>query len=171
MFEFLFLRVIHVLCGCMWVGAGVFNALMLGPALAGAGPAGGAVMAGLRGRGLFVFMPAMALLTVVSGLRLMWLTSAGFSATYFATARGATYAGAAVASVVTFVLGSVLLRPNMARAGALAAALQDAADEASRVAIGGELAVLRKRGARISGVLTALLLLSAVGMSLARYLA
>lgn len=171
MIEFLILRVAHILCGCVWVGAGVFNALLLGPALAGAGPAAGSVMAGLRGRGLFVFMPAMALVTILSGLRLMWLTSGGFSGTYFGTLRGGTFAAAGVAAVVTFVLGHTLLRPNMARAGALAAELASAADDTRRNAITGELAGVRQRGTVISAALTALLLLSAAGMAVARYLA
>jgi hypothetical protein len=47
----------------------VFSTFLLMPVLAGAGPAAGPVMAGLRARGMPVFMTAVALVAVLSGLR------------------------------------------------------------------------------------------------------
>ena len=55
--EIIILRLVHVLGGLIWVGAGVFNVLFVGPALARSGPAAGSVMAEMRRRGMFVFLP------------------------------------------------------------------------------------------------------------------
>ena len=81
--ELIVLRLIHVLGGIFWVGSALFTAIYLVPSLAQAGPAAGQVMGALQRRRLFIVLPTVAVLTVLSGIRLMQLTSDGFSAAYF----------------------------------------------------------------------------------------
>src|SRR5688572_115483 len=102
--ELLVLRLVHIVGGIFWVGSGLFTSLFLLPALARSGPAAGAVMAGLQRRRLFTALPAVAVLTMLSGLRLMWIVSAGFSASWLASATGGTYAASGAAAIVAFVL-------------------------------------------------------------------
>lgn len=170
MTEILILRIVHIVAGTLWVGTGVFNAVLLMPVLNGLGPSAGPVMAGLRKRGLYVFLPTVSLVTILAGLRLMWLTSGGFSAAYFATAHGATYAVAGAAAITTWLLGMTVSKPTMVRIGRLTAELTTA-DESRRVAVGSELAAAQRTSRRLSIVLTTLLLMSATGMAVARYLA
>jgi uncharacterized membrane protein len=170
MTELIVLRLIHILAGAVWVGAGVFNAVLLAPTLAGLGPTAGAVMAGLRARGMFVILPSLALLTILSGLRLMWIMSGGFSASYFAAPSGVAYAAAGAAAILTFVLGVTVARPLAVRMGALAAEMARAPDEAARAELSQQLAAVRGTNAVLGIVLTALLLASAAGMAVARYL-
>ena len=92
--ELLVLRLVHIVGGMIWVGTGVFNSFFLMPTLAQAGPAAGQVIAGLQKRRLFTFLPVVALLTILSGVRLMQITSAGFSPAWFASTPGRTYAAA-----------------------------------------------------------------------------
>jgi hypothetical protein len=101
--EVLVLRLIHILAGMLWVGAGGFNVPFLGPTLARVGPAAGPVMAALRERGMFTFLPAMAVLTILSGTRLMAIVSAGFEESWFASTRRATYAWSGLAAILAFV--------------------------------------------------------------------
>lgn len=168
--EMIVLRLIHVLGGILWVGSGLFSALFLVPALGDVGPSAGAVMGALQRRRMFVILPLAALLTILSGLRLMWITSAGFSAAYFATGRGATYAAAAVAAVIAFLLGAFVMRPAGARAAALGAALRDSTDDAARQRLTLELQRLQRRTAIMNPVLGILLIFAAGGMAIARYI-
>lgn len=170
MTEFLVLRLVHVVAGSVWVGTAIFFALVLVPALGGLGPAAGPTMAALRARGLFVFLPVVAILTILSGIRLMWIGSSGFSAAYFETAAGAAYGGAGALAILAFVLGLSLSRPNGARQGELAVRLSQATDDATRAALQAELSVVRRRGTRVSSIVTAMLVAGAAGMAVARYL-
>jgi uncharacterized membrane protein len=171
MTEFVILRLIHILSAMIWVGSAVFGSLLLMPTLASLGPAAGPVMAGLRARGMAVFMPTVAIVTILSGLRLMWISSGGFSASYFATTWGATYAGSGAAAILAFATGMLVSRPQAARMGALAAQLRDAGDDATRSTLTARLAAARRRSTVLSWVLLALLIGSAAGMAVARYLA
>lgn len=166
--ELLVLRLVHVLSGLVWVGAMVFMSAFLMPALQHAGPAAGAVMAGLQQRRLMTFMPVVASLTLLSGFRLYWIMSDGFSAAYARSPTGLTFGVAGLLALAAFVLGLAVIRPAMARAGMLGQRLASAS-EAERVAIQQEMQHLRARGASLSLVAAALVVLAAAGMAVARY--
>ena len=112
MSEIVVLRLIHIVCGAVWVGAAVFSTFLLVPVLTTLGAGAGPVMEGLRQRGMFFFMPTLALLTIASGLRLMWIVSSGFTSAYFGTASGMTYAASGVAAVVAFGLALATRGPQ-----------------------------------------------------------
>ncbi|HEU4628313.1 MAG TPA: hypothetical protein VFS08_01160 [Gemmatimonadaceae bacterium] len=167
--ELVVLRLIHVLSGIFWVGSGLFTSLFLVPALAGSGGAMGQVMGGLQRRGLFIALPVAGLLTIASGLRLMWITSGGFDAAYFASPGGQAFALAGAAAVLGFLVGLLAARPAAARAGRLGSELGAASDEAARTRLAAELGRVRRRGALANGTAVALLVLAAAGMAVARY--
>jgi uncharacterized membrane protein len=168
--ELIVLRLVHILGGIFWLGSGLFTSFFLAPTLAQAGPAAGPVMAGLQKRRLFTVLPIVALLTILSGLRLMWLTSAGFSPAYFASAPGRTYAASGGAAIVGFLLSVVVARPAAVRLGSLGGAIAAASDDAARAALTAELDRLRRRSARASVLAVALVVLAGAGMAIARYL-
>src|SRR5918999_5013981 len=134
MAELIVLRLIHILGGMIWVGAGVFNSFFLLPALAQAGPVAGQVLAGLQRRRLFTILPVVALLTILSGVRLMQITSGGFSPAWFASAPGRTYAWSGVAAIVGFLIGVVIARPAAMRAARLGAAVAATTNQDERTA-------------------------------------
>jgi len=168
--ELLVLRLVHVLGGIFWVGSGLFTSLFLAPTLAQAGPAAGPVMAGLQKRRLFTVLPLVALLTILSGLRLMWLTSGGFSPAYFASAPGRTYAASGGAAILGFLLSVVVARPAALRLGSLGGTIAATSDDATRAVLTAELDRVRRRSARASVFAVALVVLAAAGMAIARYL-
>ena len=170
MAELLVLRVVHIVGGMFWVGSGLFSAFYLMPALREAGPAAGAVMAGLGRRRMFVVLPTVALLTVLSGIRLMQITSGNFSAEWFQSGRGATFAWSGTAAIAAFILGIFVVRPAGARAGALAQALQSAPDDATRTRLNAQMARVQRIVAIGFPITSILLILAAVGMSVARYI-
>jgi uncharacterized membrane protein len=169
MAELIVLRLLHVVGGVLWVGTGVFNGVYLLPALGASGPAAGSVIGHMRDRKLFTVLPIIALLTVLSGFRLMWLTSGGFPAAYFASTRGATYAAGGVAALIAFLLGVLVVRPAAVRTGQLAERVATA-DASQRETVAKEMAALRGRSTSVGNVVTVLLLASAAAMAVARYL-
>lgn len=168
--EIIVLRLVHVLGGIFWVGSVTFNAVFLLPTLAALGPGAGPVMAGLQQRRMTTVLPIVAVLTILSGLRLMQVTSAGFADDYFASGPGIAYSVGGLLAITGFAVGMVFTRPAMARAGSLAAQMAGVADDAARSALGAEIARLRSRGTRGNVVMVALVGLAAVTMAVARYL-
>ena len=167
--EILALRLIHVLGGIFWVGAGLMNFLFLAPAMAAAGPAtAGPVMQSMRRSGLFVVMPTVAVLTILSGLRLMMIQSGGFEAAYFQTSLGSTFAFGGGAAILAFLIGLGLAMPAQRRMAALGPQI-GAADEASRPALQAEMARLQARLRVVGPIVTVLLVAAAVAMAVARY--
>lgn len=165
--EILILRLIHVLGGIFWVGTSMFTSLFLVPALASAGPNAGVVFAGLQRRKLFLALPVVAILTIASGARLMSIASGGSSA-YFASPTGRMFSLAGLAAVIAFFISLLIARPAAVRSAKLGASLPTAGD-AERAAITEELARLRRRGGTATAIVSVLLLLTAAGMAVARY--
>ena len=170
MYEIIGLRLLHVLGGIFWLGSGLFTSLFLLPSLAGAGPAAGTVMAGLQRRRLFTVLPAVALVTVLSGLRLLWLVSGGLDRRYFASGSGRAFAVSGALALIAFLLGMLLARPTMMRAAQLAATMQSVADDHERAARAERIASLQRRGATMNRLTILLLTFGAAGMAVARYL-
>ena len=167
--EIIVLRLVHILGGIFWVGSGLFTTFFLMPAIASSGPAAGPVMSALQQRRLFTVLPSVALATVLSGLRLIWIASDNFGPGYFQSRTGATYSIAAIASIIAFGLSLLVARPMAVRSTQIAARMA-AAPEAERPALAAELARLRGRGATATTIGVTMLVLSAAGMAVARYL-
>ena len=125
-------------------------------------------MGALQGRRLMTVMPVVAALTILSGLRLYWIMSDGFSAEYMTSRIGAAFGIAGLLAIVAFVLGLAIVRPAMARAGALAQRLATI-PEAERASLQQEIQRVRSRGASLSLVVSVLVVLAAAGMAVARY--
>lgn len=167
--ELLVLRLVHVLGGIFWVGSGLFTTFFLLPALAKSGPAAGAVFGALQQRRMFTVLPIVAVLTLLSGARLIWIVSSGFSPAWMGTRMGQTFLWSGVAAVLAFVVGMLVARPAGAKAARLGAQLA-ALPEPERGARMAEVDRLRRRSAAGGAAATTLLLLAAAGMSIARYL-
>jgi uncharacterized membrane protein len=168
--EMLVLRLVHILGGMIWVGSGIFNSFFLLPTLAQAGPAAGQVIAGLQRRRLFTILPIVALLTILSGVRLMQITSAGFSPAYFASASGRAYAWSGVAAIVGFLIGVFIARPAAMRAAKIGATMATSTDETARSSQAATLERYRRTSSITSSLSVGLVVLAAAGMAVARYL-
>ena len=167
--EFLVLRLVHILSGIMWVGSGVFTGIFLIPALSGSPALMGQVVAGLQRRRYFVAFPIVAMLTILSGLRLLWIRSAGFSPAYFATGMGRTFAISAVAAFVAFVLSLGVARPAAVRAGRISSVLAATQEAPERKRLLGQLDRARRRSAVATAFAIGFGILAASGMAIARY--
>jgi uncharacterized membrane protein len=167
--ELLTLRVIHILSGIFWVGSMMFTTFFLTPTLRSSPPLAGQVMAGLQKRHLFLVLPIVALLTIASGTRLLWITSAGFSDSYFSTPTGRTINAAATAATIAFLLALLIIRPGFVRVARLGASLA-VADEAAKQRLSAEMQKVNRRVGIANIFVVVLLLLAAAGMATARYM-
>jgi uncharacterized membrane protein len=168
--EFLVLRLVHVLGGIFWVGSMMYSSFFLVPVVRSSPAVAGQVMAGLQRRRLFVIMPIVALLTIASGIRLLMITSAGFSDSYLSTTPGRTYSAGGVAAIVAFLLAVLVSRPAFVHIGKLSASLANTTDEGGRQRITAEIQRLNRRSTIANGIVLVLLVFTAVAMATARYL-
>ena len=167
--ELLVLRLIHILSAIMWVGSTMYTSFFLVPALSSSPAVMGQVLAGLQRRRSLLVLQIVAALTILSGLRLLWIDSAGFAAGYFESGTGRMFGISAGAAILAAVLSFGVAQPAMARAGALAASLAGSANGGERERLTSELNGLRRRGTVASTVAVAFGLLAASGMAIARY--
>jgi uncharacterized membrane protein len=166
--ELFVLRALHVVLGVLWVGGAVFLQFALMPALLTVGPPAGPVMGALQGRRLFRWLPWIALVTILVGVRLLWIVSGGMSLIYLESGAGRTFVVSGALAGVAFGVIMLVSRPAAIRAGGLAGSLAGK-DGPAREVILAEIALLRKRSAWVGGVATVLLVLSTLGMAVARY--
>lgn len=169
MSELLLLRMVHILAGTFWIGVALMNTFFLMPAIGSAGAAGGAVMQVLRARGILHWLLASSVLTLLSGVRLLWILSAGAPSLFFGSPMGRMFTLGGVAALLGFLLAMLVVRPSQMQAMALLARLGDA-PEAEWPAMQDRIGRLRSRGALGSTVNAVLLVASAAGMAVARYL-
>ncbi len=140
------------------------------PSLVSAGPAAGPVMGAMQRRHLFTVLPVVAVLTILSGLRLLWITSGGFGRAYFATPTGGTFAASGATAVLALVLSMLVSRPAAVRAATLSQAAAAAPAGAERDGLTAQADRMRRRSAVASQLVLVLLTASAAGMAVARYL-
>ena len=115
--EFPVLILVHVVFGILWAGGAIVLGLFVVPSVLDAGPAGGAVMAGVVKRKMPVVLTMAAGLVVLSGLRLYMLR---FSGAWLLSPEGIVLSLGAVLGLGGFALGLVQ-RPIVQKLGALAA--------------------------------------------------
>ena len=168
--EFLVLRLVHIIGGIIWVGSGVYTAFFLIPAIAGNRQLMPELMQGLQKRRVFIIVPATGLLTILAGIRLLWIDSAGFAESYMQTGPGRTFSIGGTAAIIALLLQIFVSRPLGAKLGAIAAQLAASPPAPERDRLNAEAERLRRRNA--TATLTTVLfgLLAASAMAIARYM-
>ena len=167
--ELLVLRLVHVLGGIFWVGSLMYTSFFLVPVVRSSPAVAGPVMAGLQQRRLFVVLPTVAILTMLSGIRLLMIASAGFSDSYLSTNTGRAFSVGAGAAIIAFLISMFVSRPAFVHAAKLGASLS-ATDEPGRQRIMAEVQRLNRRAAIANTIVLVLLLVTAAAMATARYL-
>ncbi|HKE92089.1 MAG TPA: hypothetical protein VKB45_17275 [Gemmatimonadales bacterium] len=154
----LLLRLVHILSGIFWVGTMMFNTAFLFPALKDVGPDAAKLGVALTKRRFPVIMPIVALLTILSGIWLFARVSGGFQSTFMQSHMAKALSFGAACAIIAFILGVVIVRPAMVQAMTLAQSNPQRAG------------VLRVRADNVGRVVTALVVLAAAAMALARYI-
>lgn len=161
------LRIIHVTCGVFWAGTMFFMALFMERAIRRAGPAGGAVMQQVMQMGYQVFMPIVALLTLISGFW-MYGTVSGGQAEWFRSNTGMTLGVGGMLALLAFLFGIIVMRPMMLKVQKLATEAQAAPPE-QRDALMARVAPLRARGTFFLRLIALMLIVVVLTMAVGRY--
>jgi uncharacterized membrane protein len=167
---FVILRVLHVLTGAVWAGALFVTVLFLVRAIADAGPAGGQVMGALIKRRYFDFVPAVALVTVLSGVELLRRVSSGFDPAWMGSPQGIALSTGGVAGLLALGVGVLVGRPATLLAASLmreAGTLPDGPQKADLVS---KAVNARGRGLVALKAAATLLLVAILLMASARYM-
>ncbi len=165
----LIFRLIHVVTGILWGGTVVFLVLFVFPAIREAGPAGGQVMSGMVRRKFMVWLPVTALLTVLSGLWLLWTVSNGDVMEYAHTRSGHVFTVAGGFAIIAWLIGFFVSRPAGVEAGKILAALEAGPEPAERERLAARLKVLNDRNFAMGKIIATLVMIAAIGMAVARY--
>jgi uncharacterized membrane protein len=167
--ELLILRFVHIISGIIWVGSGVFAAFFLVPALIANRQLMPQVMDALQRRRAFIVIPTFGLLAILSGVRLLWIDSAGFADSFMDTGVGRTFSIGGTAAIIALLCQVFVSRPAGVKLGAIAAQLAASPSAAERERLSAEADRLRRRN--MVGTLAAVLfgLFAASAMAVARY--
>jgi len=117
--EYASLVLIHVLFAILWAGGAIVVGLFVLPSVSEAGPAGGAVMAGMLKRKFPIVMTVSGALVILSGIRLFTLQP--LSGSWFTTSHGIVLTLGALVGIAAFLMGIFIQKPTAERLGALAA--------------------------------------------------
>jgi uncharacterized membrane protein len=167
MAELIVLRLIHILGGILWLGSGLFTLFFLQPAMTKAGPAtAGPIIANLQQRRWFTIVPIVALLTILSGIRLMMIVSGG-SLQWFESPMGRTFSISGALAILSFLTAILISRPATVRMAKLSQS--SIAEGASKEARDAQVRSLQRRAAWSTQIAIGLLILAAGGMAVARY--
>ena len=159
--EYLILIFLHVLFGIFWAGGAIVAGFFILPAVVDAGPAGGAVMAGVVRRRLPVIISLAAVIVLLTGVRLYMLR---FTPEWFLTKEGLVLSLGALLAIGAFVIGLFVQKPVAERLGALAGQLA-AAGSAPTAAQAAELQALRARLRRVANLTAWHLLVASILMA------
>lgn len=162
-------RVVHVACGVFWAGAAVYLALFVLPAVTAMGPEGGRFMQQLaKTNRLPIVMMVIPIITILSGLFLIWKISGGLNKDWVMSTHGMILIFGAVCGLCGFSVGFIINRPaverirqislDVAKAGGIPNEHQSA-----------EIKILQTRMALGTRLVAWLLPLAVIAMSTAHY--
>lgn len=164
------LRLLHIVLGVFWAGTLIFVATYLVPSVREAGPDGVKVMGAIQRRRFLDVMPAVAAVTILSGLWLYWLLSGGFNWNWVMSPMGLALGTGGVLAIVAFTIGVVVMRPATLRAGAISRHMASALEGPERDSLQQQVKQLRMRSAAAGRAVAVLLFLTTALMAVARYL-
>lgn len=161
-------RLVHILSGIFWVGAVVYNAAFLLPAVRAVGPTGGQVMHQVtQVRRLPTYMMASSILVILSGITMMWWDSRGAQNPWMHSGTGMTFSIGAASAIIAAIFGTVVVSPGVKRVAALAGAMQRGGPPAPEQVA--EMQRLQARTTTALNVVAVLLVVAAAAMAIARY--
>ena len=165
---FLTIRAAHILVAALWIGSTVFSAALLMPAVDAAGAAGGQLMARLQRRGFPIYMEAIGVTTVLSGVYLLWHFTGGFDPSVSVSRSGLAFGIGGAAGVLAGIIGGGIVGRSGKKLQRLASSLTIADDHVHRALLA-EMASLKRRMRIGTRVVVGLQTVAIVFMSVGHY--
>ncbi len=164
------LRIVHIVCGILWVGGVVMVGIFIMPSVMAAGPAGGAVMKEMvQVRRMPNILMGLAIATVLAGLGLFYNDARGAGNTWASSRMGMIISIGALLAIISVTIGATFGAPTAKKMGAHAAAMMARGGPPSE-ADKAEMARLQRRVLLASRLVAVLVVLAATAMAVGRYL-
>ena len=167
---FLTMRLVHIVLGVCWAGTLIFVATLLMPSVRDAGPDGGKVMLALMRRGYMRILPAVALVTLLSGFWLYWQDMRAGGDEWARSMAARVFGVGGLAALVAFGIGVSIMRPNAMKLQAMMEAIPNTPEGPARAALMADMNGPRARIAAVAPWVAGLLALATACMAVARYL-
>jgi hypothetical protein len=162
------LRILHIVLGVFWAGSVFFVASFVLPTARAAGPAGGPFMRRFAMSGFINALTGSGVITVLTGLALMWYASGQLNAAWFGSPTGIVLSIGALSAIVALGIGLAVSRPAAMRMKALAEAIEAAGGTPTEAQLA-ELPALQAKMAGAVRWVSILLLIAVICMAGARY--
>ena len=160
------LRLLHIISGVLWVGAGLIMFFFIGPTLGATAEAGQKFAQHLMTQTRFTAVVTVsAILTVLAGGSLYWIDSGGLTSAWMHSGAGLGFGIGAFFALIGFIFGMMVGNTNGALAK-LGAQIQGKPTPEQMAQIG----ILRKRLSVVSPINAYSLILATLFMAIARYL-
>ena len=159
------LRLVHIVSGVFWVGAGLMTYFFMSPAVAATGESGQKMMGHMITKGkMSVRVTVAAILTVLAGAILYWIDSGGLTSAWTTSPAGWGFGIGGLFALAGFGTG-MMVGQNAAKLGQIAAAAQGKPSP-DQIA---EMQAAQKRMGNASRLSTIALIIALVCMATARY--
>ncbi len=160
------LRLVHIISGVFWVGAGLVMFFFIGPTLGATAEAGQKFAQHLMTKTRFTaILTTSAILTVLAGAVLYWRDSDGLSSNWMHTSQGLGFGVGAFFGLIGLVFGAMVGSTNGALAR-LGSQIQGKPTPDQMAQIG----ALRKRLSLVSPINAYSLIIATLLMAISRYL-
>lgn len=167
--EMLVLRAIHVLCGVYWAGGTLAATLFFMPTARAMGPEGGKYIQRIMGGKYPKVMSAAAGLVLLTGYRLIWIVSGGFSVEWAQTGYGMAMLSGMTDATIAFVVGIIMVKRKGERLAAIGGQIAASGKPPTPEQVA-EMAGLQKAQALGMKIVAILLTLTVLAMAVARNL-
>ena len=167
-----FLRIVHIVTGVIWVGSLFVVVAFLQPAVAALGPTGTPFMSELRRRRFVDVVVIDAVFTVVAGSFLYWRdwhTYPSFG-DWIGSSFGASLTVGALLAISGLVVAAGLTRPTIGRIVSLGKQVAESGGTPPPPETAAQIGALQRRLVVAERVSFSLVLLAVVAMAAARYL-
>lgn len=166
----LFLRMIHILSGIFWAGSAFMLSFFILPAIQASEPEGSKVMRQIVITNHYpTIMTTASTLNIISGLFLFWQISNGLQLSWMHSGTGYSLSIGSITAMLAFALGLIINRPCGIRISQIGIEIAKAKNTPD-VSLLVELSSLKSRITRSTNYIAALLSITAITMSIAKYI-
>jgi uncharacterized membrane protein len=164
----LVLRLLHITFGVFWVGSVLNFALFMRPAIIASGPEGSKFMQQFGKTSYPTVIALSGLITVITGLLLIWKLSNGFYSAWFARTSSKVLTAGGGLAIIAFIIGFTVNRPVAMRINKLSDAISRSGAPPTNEQMN-ELLALRNRIFTATNYIAVLLTLAVISMAIFRY--
>lgn len=106
-----YIRLVHIVFGVIWAGANIFLTLFVYPASKKSGISGNEFLKILpKTNNMPMFMTISGLITIVSGIWIIYYFSGGFNISYFNSSFGKCILAGGICTIIAFLNGVLVVR-------------------------------------------------------------